>query len=281
MREIDVDLVRQAVKEACIDISYNLPKDLIRAMESARDSETWELAESTLDLILENAKIASGKKVPSCQDTGQVVVYVNLGQEVRLVGGSLEDAINQGISEAFREGYLRMSVIEDPLFYRKNTEDNTPGVIYYSLVPGQDFRIQIATKGFGSENMSRLKMLRPSDGLDGVVDFVLETVELAGPNACPPLVIGLGLGGTMDKAAWLAKKALMRSLDSVHPMEEYAQLEANLLDLINQTGIGPQGYGGRTTALRVFIESYPTHIAGLPIAVNINCHAARHTEVEL
>ena len=280
MRQIDAGLITESVKKMVMEANYFLPEDVYSIIKEAQDKEEWQLASDILDKILQNADIAKNDQVPMCQDTGMAVVFVEMGQEVSIVNGYIEDAINQGIREGYEEGYLRKSVVGDPL-NRVNTKDNTPGIIHYSIVPGDKLKITVAPKGFGSENMSRLKMLKPAEGLEGVKDFVLETVELAGPNPCPPIVVGVGIGGTMEKAAFLAKKSLMRSFDSYNENPFYADLEKELLEKINELGIGPQGFGGKTTALRVFIEYYPTHIAGLPVAVNIQCHAARHKEVVL
>ena len=255
-----------------------MPSDVTSALKRSQKNEKWILASDTLGMIIDNAKMAENEKVPMCQDTGMVVVYVDLGQEVYLVGGSLNDAINEGIRQGYEEGFLRKSVVADPL-RRKNTGDNTPGIIHLELVPGEKLKIMVVAKGFGSENMSRLKMLKPSEGVQGIKDFVLETVELAGPNACPPMVVGVGIGGTFELAPALAKRALMRSLDQSNEDPFYRDLEDELLMDINHLGIGPQGFGGATTALKVSILTYPTHIAGLPCAVNINCHATRHKEV--
>ena len=218
--------------------------------------------------------------MPICQDTGMACVFVEVGQEVHIVGGLLQDAINEGVRRGYEEGFLRKSVVKDPI-NRVNTKDNTPAIIYYDIVPGDKIKITVAPKGFGSENMSRIKMLKPSDGLQGVKDFIIETVKLAGPNPCPPIVIGIGIGGTFDKAAYLAKKALIRPLNKRNDEKFYSDLEEELLETINKLGIGPQGFGGKTTALGLNIETYPTHIAGLPVAVNINCHATRHKEREI
>lgn len=281
MRQISSKLITEEVKKLVIDASHFLPADVRKRLEELRAEEDWDLAKSTLDQIIKNADIAENDRVPMCQDTGMAVVFVKIGQEVEIVDGYITDAINEGVRQGYVEGLLRKSVVEDPLYDRINTKDNTPAVIHYDIVPGDKLNIMIAAKGFGSENMSRLKMLKPSDGVEGVKDFVMETVELAGPNPCPPIVVGVGLGGTMDKATILAKEALMRDMDSENPKPEYKALEEELLDMINKSGIGPQGYGGKSTCLRVLIKSYPTHIAGLPVAVNINCHATRHKEVEL
>ncbi len=281
MRQISTKRIEEEVRRLVIEASHFLPEDVRKRLEELRSQEDWELAKTTLDQIIENADIAKNNLVPMCQDTGMAVVFVKIGQEVEIVDGFIGDAINEGIRRGYTEGLLRKSVVEDPLYDRINTNDNTPAVIHYEIVPGDKLNIMMAAKGFGSENMSRLAMLKPSDGVEGVKNFVMETVELAGPNPCPPIVVGVGLGGTMDKATLLAKKALMRDMDSYNPKPEYKALEEELLEMINDSGIGPQGYGGRSTCLRVLIESFPTHIAGLPIAVNINCHATRHKEVEL
>ena len=280
MRTIDANEITKEVKRMVIEANFYLPKDVMEALKKARKEDDWNLSKDILDKIVENAEIASNEQVPMCQDTGMAVVFVEIGQEVVIENGYIEDAINEGIRQGYSEGLLRKSVVKDPL-NRENTKDNTPGIINYNIVPGDKLTISVAAKGFGSENMSRLKMLRPAEGLQGVKDFILETVELAGPNACPPIVVGVGLGGTFDKVTLLAKKALMRDLDKYNENPYYADLEKEILEEINALGIGPQGFGGKTTALKVAIEYYPTHIAGLPIAVNINCHATRHKEVTL
>ena len=238
------------------------------------------LANDVLKKIYLNADIARDNNMPICQDTGMACVFVELGQDVHITGGSLEDAINEGVRRGYEEGFLRKSVVKDPL-NRVNTKDNTPAIIYYDIVKGDKVKITVAPKGFGSENMSRIAMLKPSDGIEGVKKFILETVENAGPNPCPPMVVGVGIGGTFDKAAYLAKKALLRPIDQSSEIEFYKELEEELIEEINKLGIGPQGFGGRTTALGINIEVYPTHIAGLPVAVNINCHATRHKEREV
>lgn len=280
MREIDVSLITKEVKRLCMEANYFLPEDVLEALKKSQSEEEWELASSTIGKIVENAEIAKDNRVPMCQDTGMVVVFVEIGQDVHIVNGYLEDAINQGIREGYEEGFLRKSVVKDPLD-RVNTKDNTPGVIHYEIVPGDKLSIMVAPKGFGSENMSRIKMLKPAEGLQGVKDFILETVEMAGPNPCPPTVVGVGIGGTFEKAAFLAKKSLMRDMDKYSDDPFYENLEKELLEDINKLGIGPQGFGGKTTAFKVNIEHYPTHIAGLPVAVNINCHATRHKQVIL
>lgn len=280
MREIHVSEITKVVKELCIESNYYLSKDVKDALQKAKENETWELGENILDKIILNSNIAKNEDMPICQDTGMACVFMEIGQDVHIIGGLLEDAINEGVRQGYDEGFLRKSVVKDPLD-RVNTNDNTPAIIYYDIVQGDKIKITVSPKGFGSENMSRIKMLKPSDGLKGVKDFIIETVMLAGPNPCPPIVIGVGIGGTFDKAAYLAKKALIRPLDKRNSKEFYSNLEEELLEAINKLGIGPQGFGGKTTALGVNIETYPTHIAGLPVAVNINCHVTRHKEREI
>ncbi len=278
MRELDAARITQTVRRLCIEANCHLPGDMKTRIESCYDAEKWPQAREILERIIENYNIADQKDQPICQDTGVACVFLKIGQEVH-IQGDITEAVNEGVRQGYTEGYLRKSVVRDPLD-RVNTGDNTPAMLYFELVPGDKVEITVAPKGFGSENMSAIKMLRPSDGLQGVKDFVLQTVENAGPNPCPPIVVGVGIGGTFDKAAYLAKKALMRSVEVPNPKPFYAQLEKELLEGINALGIGPQGFGGRTTALAVNIEEYPTHIAGLPVAVNINCHVTRHkTEV--
>ena len=280
MREIHISKIIDTVKELCIEANYYLSNDVKRALCNAKENETWPLAENILDQIILNSDIAKNENMPICQDTGMACIFIDTGQDVHIVGGLLDDAINEGVRRGYEEGFLRKSVVKDPI-NRINTKDNTPAIIYYNMVAGDKIKITVAPKGFGSENMSRIKMLKPSDGLQGVKDFIIETVKLAGPNPCPPIVIGVGIGGTFDKAAYLAKKALIRPLDKRNEDKFYSDLEEELLDNINKLGIGPQGFGGKTTALGLNIETYPTHIAGLPVAVNINCHATRHKEREL
>ena len=278
MREISAQKITEVVKRLCIEANCHLPQDVKNCIESCRAAETWPQAQEILDRIRENYEIADEKNAPICQDTGMACVFLKVGQEVH-IDGNLTEAIHEGVRQGYSEGYLRKSVVRDPLD-RVNTGDNTPAMIYYDLVPGDQVEITVAPKGFGSENMSQIKMLKPSDGLQGVKDFILKVVEEAGPNPCPPIVVGVGVGGTFDKAAFLAKKALMRPADSSNPKPFYADLEKEMLEKINALGIGPQGFGGKTTALAVNIEEFPTHIAGLPVAVNINCHVTRHkTEV--
>lgn len=280
MRRIECKDIISAIKKACMDANYYIPEDLVSTLKKRYEEETWPMAKNILERIKENIEIAKKEEIPLCQDTGMVSVFVEIGQDVQVTGGSLEEAINEGVRQGYMEGYLRKSVVKDPL-NRINTNDNTPAVISYRIVPGNKFKMLIAPKGFGSENMSRLKMLKPADGVQGVKDFVIETVERAGANPCPPIIVGVGIGGTFDKVASLAKKALLRPLGERNKNEFYKDLEEELFYKINKLGIGPQGFGGKTTALAVNIETYPTHIAGLPVAVNINCHVARYKEVEL
>ena len=278
MKEISAQKITQVVKRRCIQANCFLPSDMKNRIEEFYAQETWPQAKEILERIMENYRIADEQAKPICQDTGVACVFVTIGQDVH-VEGNLAEAIHEGVRQGYAEGYLRKSVVRDPLD-RVNTGDNTPAMIYYDIVPGDELEITVAPKGFGSENMSQIKMLKPSDGLQGVKDFILKVVEEAGPNPCPPIVVGVGVGGTFDKAAFMAKKALMRSVDQRHPEPFWAELEAEMLQKVNELGIGPQGFGGKTTALCVNIEKCPTHIAGLPVAVNINCHVARHkTEV--
>lgn len=280
MREISVSEITKAVKGLCIDSNYYLSEDVKDKLKEAYENESWSMAKGILDKIITNVDIAKNEQMPMCQDTGMACVFVEIGQEVHIIGGSLEDAVNEGVRQGYGEGYLRKSVVRDPLD-RVNTKDNTPAVIYYDIVAGDKLKITVAPKGFGSENMSQLKMLKPADGIEGVKEFVLKVVKEAGPNPCPPIVVGIGIGGTFDKAANLAKKALIRPLAQRNSDRFYSDLEKELLEKINALGIGPQGFGGKATALAVNIETYPTHIAGLPVAVNINCHVTRHAEIEL
>ena len=278
MREIKAERLTEVIKRLCIEANCHLPKDVKNCIECSLKDEPWDPAKEILERIVENYEIADENNRPICQDTGMACVFLKIGQEVH-IDGNLEDAVNEGVRQGYTEGYLRKSVVRDPLD-RVNTKDNTPAMIYYDIVPGDQLEVTVAPKGFGSENMSQIKMLKPSDGLQGVKDFVLKVVEDAGPNPCPPIVVGVGIGGTFDKAAYMAKKALMRSTDVPNETPFYADLEKELLEKVNALGIGPQGFGGKTTALAVNIEWCPTHIAGLPVAVNINCHVTRHkTEV--
>lgn len=275
LREISSQLITDKVARMCIEANCVIAPEIKAAMEKAQTVERSDVGRNVLSNLLENAAIAEEKTVPICQDTGMAVFFVELGKDVHITGKNLTDAINDGVRKGYTDGYLRKSVVSDPL-KRVNTGDNTPAVIYTEHTDGDKIRITYAPKGFGSENKSALKMLNPSDGEDGVIDFVLETVKKAGANPCPPIVVGVGIGGTMDKAAYLAKKALTRDITIRNADEYYADMEAKLLDRINALGIGPAGLGGDTTAFAVNIETFPTHIAGLPIAVNINCHATRH-----
>ena len=276
MKQIPAQLITQTVSRLCIQANCFLPADIAGRIQAMLEKEPWADARSTLALLQENAAIAAREEVPICQDTGMACVFVKVGQQVH-IQGDLYEAIHEGVRQGYREGYLRKSVVADPL-RRVNTGDNTPAMIYCDMVPGDRVEITVAPKGFGSENMSAIRMLRPSDGVEGVVDFVVETVKNAGPNPCPPVVVGVGIGGTFDKAAYLAKTALLRSVDEPNADPYYADLERSLLEKINALGIGPQGLGGRTTALAVNIQVLPTHIAGLPVAVNINCHVTRHAK---
>lgn len=279
VREIEAAKITDTVKRLCIQANVILPEDVKNCIIKRKSEENWAPAREILDRIEENFELAAAENVPICQDTGVACVFLEIGQEVHIAGGDITQAVNEGVRQGYAEGYLRKSVVRDPLD-RVNTGDNTPAMIYYDIVPGDKIKITVAPKGFGSENMSQIKMLRPSDGIEGVKAFVLKAVEEAGPNPCPPIIVGVGIGGTFDKAALLAKKALLRETGTPSADALYAKLEEELLEKINALGIGPQGFGGKTTALAVAVEHYPTHIAGLPVAVNINCHVARHkTEV--
>ena len=279
MREISVDLITDVVERLCIEANTHLPGDVKCAIESCRACEDGQIAQGVLDNIIENYNIACQENVPICQDTGMACVFLEIGQDVHLVGGTLADDINEGVRRGYTNGYLRKSVVADPV-RRGNTGDNTPAMIYTEIVPGENVKITVGPKGFGSENMSAIRMFKPSAGLQGIKDFIIETVENAGPNPCPPMVVGVGIGGTFDKAALLAKKAIMRPLDVPNPDPFYAELEKEMLEKVNALGIGPQGFGGKTTAIGLNIETMATHIAGMPCAININCHVTRHkTEV--
>lgn len=281
MRVVQAELISKTVSELCKQACYVVTPDMRAAFEKARENESSPIGKDILGKVLQNADLAEKRIAPICQDTGMAVVFVDLGQNVHIEGGFLEDAINEGVKDGYVGGYLRKSVVNDPIFERKNTTNNTPAVINVRIVRGDKIHIKVAPKGFGSENKSALKMLVPADGLEGVKKVFLDAVKLAGPNACPPMVIGVGIGGTMDKAALMAKYAAARDADSKNPDPRYAKLEEELLELACKTGVGPQGLGGDTTAVKVNIEWYPTHIAGLPVAININCHAARHAEAEI
>ena len=276
MRELDAKQITETVAQMCKEAAYYLPKDVYEALKRGRETEKSPVGQNVLDQIIRNAEIAREEDRPYCQDTGMTIVFLKVGQDLHITGGNLEDAINEGIAKGYTEGYLRKSVVAEPLFNRKNTQNNTPGVIYTEIVPGDKLEITVAPKGFGSENKSGVKMLVPADGVEGVKKAVMDIILHASMNPCPPMVVGVGIGGTMDRAALLSKKALTRSIDERNPMPEYAKLEEELLELINQTGIGPQ-LGGTTSALAVNIEWGPTHIAGLPVAVTICCHAMRHS----
>lgn len=280
MRVIEASLISEKVKEMCIEANYALPKDIYALLKKGISQEEMPLSKGTLEVIKRNADIAKSKKRPICQDTGMACIFIELGQDVH-IEGNLTDAINEGVRQGYVEGYLRKSVVADPLFERKNTNDNTPALIHYEIVPGDKLKIIVAPKGFGSENMCQLKMLKPSDGVEGVKQFVLDTVEQAGPNPCPPIVIGVGIGGNFENVALLSKKAMLKDANEHHEDPRYSALEKELLESINALGIGPAGYGGATTALSLHIETLPTHIAGLPCAVSICCHVARHKEMIL
>lgn len=280
VRTLDVAEITGAVARLCVDANLRLSPDMAAALEKARDREPWPLARDTLGKISENMEAAAEMGLAICQDTGMACVFLEVGQDIHLVGGALEDAVNEGVRRGYREGYLRKSVVGDPV-RRGNTGDNTPAVLYTALVPGDQVKVTVAPKGFGSENMSRIGMLKPAQGQQGVEDFIFETARLAGPNPCPPMVLGVGVGGTFERCALLAKRALLRPADSHHPDPFYADMERRLLERVNGIGTGPAGYGGKTTALAVLIETYPTHIAGLPVAVNIGCHVTRHASAVL
>ena len=281
MKEISVEDIACAVADLAVRACCRLPQDMVDGMRKAHQAEPSPVGKNILEQLLENAAIAANDGIPICQDTGLAVIFADVGQDVRIVGGAFEDAINEGVRRGYVDGYLRKSCVAEPLFDRKNTRDNTPAVIHTRLVPGDSLRLRLAPKGAGSENKSVVKMLVPADGIEGVRKVVLDAVLAAGPNSCPPMVVGVGLGGTMEMAAICAKRAAARDLESRNHDPRYAAFEGELLELINKTGIGPQGLGGLTTALKVHVEWAATHIASLPVAVNINCHAARHAEVTL
>lgn len=278
MKIIHVNQVIQAIKEMCMEANYKLPQDMLGALETSKAKEENRLGQEILKDICENAHLAAEEQIPICQDTGTAVVFVKLGQDVRIEGGGLTEAINEGVRQGYEEGYLRKSIVENPL-YRINTGDNTPAIIHYDLVEGDGFEMILAPKGGGSENMSRLYMLKPAQGIQGVEEAVIETVKLAGPNACLPMVVGIGIGGNFEKCTELAKRALVREVGSVNEDERIQELEAHLLEKINALGIGPQGLGGSISALAVHIETYPCHIASMPLAINIGCHVNRHISI--
>ena len=276
MREVNVSIITDNIKEMCIEANHFLTDDMKNVFEKAVKNEESALGKQVLGQLEENLKIAGEDMIPICQDTGMAVVFINVGQDVHLIGGDITDAINEGVRRGYVDGYLRKSVVKDPI-YRENTKDNTPAVIHYEIVDGDQVDITVAPKGFGSENMSRVFMLKPADGIEGVKEAILTAVKDAGPNACPPMVVGVGIGGTFEKCAYLAKKALTRDLNEESPVEYVRDLEKEMLEKINKLGIGPGGLGGTQTALAINIETYPTHIAGLPVAVNICCHVNRHS----
>ncbi|NLB78797.1 MAG: fumarate hydratase [Clostridiaceae bacterium] len=280
MRTIHVSRITEAIENLCIEANLVLNRDIREALEKGAISEKSETGRSVLQSLIINADIAFQESLAICQDTGMVVIFVEIGQQVQIIGGSLEEALNQGVRQGYKKGYLRKSVVKDPL-KRDNTGDNTPAIIHYSIIEGDSLTLHVAPKGFGSENMSALRMLKPSDGVEGVKKVVLDTVSQAGANPCPPIIVGVGIGGSMEMAAIMAKKALMRPIDESNPDPYYKALEAELLEGINKLGIGPAGLGGSNTALGVNINIYPTHIAGLPVAVNIGCHVTRHKSITL
>lgn len=280
IREVNVKEITENIKEMCIEANYTLSPDMDKAMKKAAGEEKSKLGTKILNQLQENLVIADSEKIPICQDTGMAVVFVDIGQEIHFTGGQLEEAIHEGVRQGYTEGYLRKSVVKDPL-ERENTKDNTPAIIHYNIVPGDKVKITVAPKGFGSENMSRIFMLKPADGIEGVKNAILTAVKDAGPNACPPMVVGVGIGGTFEKCAILAKKALTRNLEEPSEIPYVRELEKEMLEKINSLGIGPGGLGGTTTALAVNINTYPTHIAGLPVAVNICCHVNRHVIREI
>ena len=281
MRELNVDVITNTVENLCIESNYFLPRDVKKALEDAVLKEESPVGRETLLDILKNAEIAARNQVPICQDTGLTVVFAELGQDLRLVGGDFYEAINEGVRRGYKNGYLRKSAVNDPFLVRKNTGDNTPAIIHTTIVKGDRLKIIIAPKGGGSENMSALRMLTPSEGVDGIKKFVIDTVDKAGSNPCPPVIVGVGIGGTVEMTALIAKKALLRTVGEHNPNPEVAKLENELLEEINNLGIGPQGFGGRITALAVNIETFPAHLASMPVAVNIQCHASRHKEAVL
>jgi len=281
MRTLHSDKITETVKALCLEANFDIGQPMIDALEKQLKTEKSSLGQTVLKQIADNDKLAKFERIAICQDTGMTVVFIKLGQEVNIVGDDLSKAVNNGVREAYSQGYLRKSVVKDPLFDRTNTKDNTPAVIYSEIVPGDKIHIEVMPKGFGSENMSAIKMFAPSVGIEGVKQFILDTVEKAGPNACPPMVVGVGIGGTFELAALIAKKAVLRGVDHPNPDPNYAKLEEELITKINKLGIGPAGLGGSTTALSINIEYYPTHIASIPVAINISCHASRHASAVL
>lgn len=281
IRQIKAETVTETVKQLFLDCNYFIGKDIMTALEKARENEKSKVGKSVLTQIIENDKLAAKEEIPLCQDTGMAILFVEYGDKVVIEDGSFEDAVNEGVRQAYKDGYLRKSVVNDPVFDRLNTKDNTPAIIHTRIVKGDKIKITAGGKGFGSENMSAIKMLTPSYGIEGVKKFILDTVRTAGPNPCPPIVVGVGIGGTFERCAQLAKKATFRAIDTHNEDERYAKLEDELLESINKMGFGPAGLGGTTTAIGVNIETSPTHIAGMPVAVNICCHAARHASAEI
>ena len=280
MKKILVEEIISAVETLCIDANFNISSDIMTGFNQALKTERSPLGQEVLERLIENAQIARDERVPMCQDTGMTVLFVEIGQDLHVSGGNLAEALNEGVRRGYSKGYLRKSVVKDP-FERVNTGDNTPAVIHYDMVPGDSMHIVVSPKGFGSENMGGLKMCKPSEGIEGAMQFVVDTVDRAGGNPCPPIIVGVGVGGTMEKATFLAKKSLLRDVGTHNPEERLAKIEQELLQRINRLGIGPQGFGGDTTALAVNLEVYPTHIAGMPVAVNIGCHSTRHKEITL
>lgn len=280
MRKIHVDRITEVVKNLCIEANYYCNDDILKAIKESQINEVSPIGDNILSQILDNAAIAKEKNMPICQDTGMAIIFVTMGQDVHFEGGYIEEAIQEGVRRGYKDGYLRKSVVKDP-FDRVNTGDNTPAIIHYEITPGDQFKIEVSPKGFGSENMSQIHMLKPADGIEGAKKAIIDTIDRAGGNACPPMIVGVGIGGSFEKAALLAKKALLRDVDEHSQIPYVKNLEEEMLHKANQLGIGPQGLGGRTTALAVHIETFPTHIAGLPVAVNISCHVTRHAKAIL
>ncbi|NQS88551.1 fumarate hydratase [Patescibacteria group bacterium] len=278
MREIQAQKIKNKVKELFLRANYHIGEDVLAALKKAREKEVSKTARLVLDMLIENHRIAAEEEIAICQDTGLAVLYVEVGQEIHIAEGNFQEAVNEGVRQAYVEGYLRKSAVNDPVFARKNTKTNTPAIIYTDIVPGDKIKFMVIPKGFGSENMSALAMMKPAEGAGGIEDFVVDTVRKAGPNPCPPTIVGVGIGGTADKAFVIAKKALLRGVGEYNKDKRYARMEKEILEQINNLGIGPAGLGGRTTALAVNIEYTPTHIAGMPVAVNVCCHASRHAE---
>jgi len=278
VREIKANQIKEKVKELFLQANYHIDQDLTQCLQKALKEETSPIGQSILRMIIKNNQIASSEEIAICQDTGLAILFIELGQAVSIMNGNFIQAVNQGVQEAYQEGYLRKSVVDDPVFERKNTKTNTPAIIYTDIIPGDKIKFTVMPKGFGSENMSALAMLKPADGPEGIVNFIIETVRKAGPNPCPPTIIGVGIGGTADKAMVIAKKAIVRKIGEHNQNEQYATMEKEILEKINRLGIGPAGLGGKTTCLAVNIDYLPTHIAGMPVAINVCCHAARHAE---